>query len=44
MFTSIAQIECTLTSRLSEEFKWGYFMNWRGGVGNNMEDDLAQEV
>ncbi|XP_066930300.1 uncharacterized protein [Clytia hemisphaerica] len=31
MFTSIAQIECTLTPRLSQEFKWGFFLNWRGG-------------
>lgn len=44
MFVSIAQIECTLTPRLSEEFKWGFFVNWRGGEGNNIEDDLAQEI
>jgi len=44
MFVSIAQIECLLTPRLSEEFKWGFFVNWRGGVGNNIEDDLAQEI
>ena len=44
MFTSIAQIECTLTPRLSEEFKWGFFVNWRGGKENNLEDDLAQEI
>lgn len=44
MFVSIAQIECMLTPRLAEEFKWGFFVNWRGGVGNNVEDDLAQEI
>lgn len=44
MFVSIAQIECVLTSRLSEEFKWGFFVNWRGGAGRNVEDDLAQEI
>ena len=44
MFISIAQIECLLTPRHSEEFKWGYFVNWRGGNGNNIEDDLAQEI
>ena len=33
MFTSIAQIECLLTPRRSEEFKWGFFVNWRGGEG-----------
>lgn len=44
MFVSIAQIECMLTPRLSEEFKWGFFDNWRGGAGNNIEDDMAQEI
>lgn len=44
MFVSIAQIECLLTPRLSEEFKWGFFSNWRGGAGRNIEDDLAQEI
>ena len=44
MFLSIAQIECMLTPRLAEEFKWGFFVNWRGGIGKNMEDDLAQEI
>ena len=44
MFTSIAQIECLLTPRRSEEFKWGFFVNWRGGEGKNIEDDLAQEI
>ena len=44
MFVSISQVESLLTPRLSEEFKWGYFSNWRGGTGNNMEDDLVQEI
>lgn len=44
MFVSIAQIECLLTPRQSEEFKWGFFVNWRGGKGKNIEDDLAQEI
>jgi hypothetical protein len=44
MFTSIAQIECLLTPRRSEEFKWGFFVNWCGGEGKNIEDDLAQEI
>ena len=44
MFVSIAQMECMLTPRMSEEFKWGFFVNWRGGAGNNMEDDMAQEI
>ena len=44
MFISIAQIECMLTPRLAEEFKWGFFVNWRGGDGKNIKDDLAQEI
>jgi len=44
MFVSVAQIECLLTPQLSEQFKWGFFCNWRGGAGNNIEDDLAQEI
>ena len=44
MFVSIAQMECLLTQRMSSEFKWGYFCNWTGGVGRNVEDDLAQEL
>ena len=44
MFISIAQIECLLTPRLAEEFKWGFFVNWRGGKGKNIEDDMAQEI
>lgn len=39
MFISIAQ-----THRLAEEFKWGFFVNWRGGKGKNIEDDMAQEI
>ena len=33
MFITIAQIECLLIPRLSEEFKWGFFVNYRGGAG-----------
>ena len=44
MFVSIAQIEALLTPRLSEQFKWGFYVNWKGGEGNNIEDDLAQEI
>ena len=28
MFIGIAQIECMLTPRLTEEFKWVFFVNW----------------
>ena len=44
MFVSIAQIECLLTPRLAKQFKWGFFVKWRGGAGRNIEDDLAQEI
>ena len=44
MFVSTAQIECLLTTKLFEEFKWGFFVNYRGGAGKNIEDDLAQEI
>ena len=44
MFVSIAQMECLLIPRLSAEFKWGFFTNWRGGYGHNIEDDLVQEI
>lgn len=44
MFVSVAQIKCLFTLRLSQEFKWGFLVNWRCGVGNNTEDDLAQEI
>ena len=44
MFVSIAQFECLLTPQLAEQLKWGYFVNWRGGAGNNIEEDLAQEI
>lgn len=44
MFVSIAQIECLSTPRLSAQLKWGFFCNWTGGMGRNIEDDLAQEI
>ena len=44
MFVAIAQLECLLPPRLSEELKWSNFVNWLGGEGKNMEDDLCQEI
>lgn len=44
MFVSIAQVESLLTPRLAEQQKWSYFVNWRGGPGQNIEEDLAQEI
>ena len=44
MFVSIAQVECLLTPRLSEQFKWSHYVNWLGGEGKNIEDDLSQEI
>ena len=33
-----------LNPRLSQEFQWGFFVNWRGGAEKNIEDDLVQEI
>lgn len=43
MFVSIAQVECLLIA-LTKKFKRGFFLNWKGGEGNNIEDDLAQLI
>ena len=40
MFVSIIQIECTLTERLSQEFKWGFFSSSHGRKGHNVEGDV----
>ena len=32
------------TPCLSEQFNWVFFGNWKSVVGNNIEDDLAQEI
>lgn len=42
MFVSIAQVECLLIA-LTKKFKRSFFLNWKGGEGNNIEDDLAQQ-
>ena len=44
MFVAVSQVEALLTPQLAEEFKWGYYVNWKGGKGNNIEDDLCQEI
>ena len=44
MFNSVAQMEVMLTKKQAEEFKWGFFTNWNGGKGMNIEDDLVQEI
>ena len=44
MFHNIALCEGILPEKLTEEIKWGYFCNWKGGNGNNIENDLAQEI
>lgn len=43
MFVSIAQVEWLLIA-LTKEFKRGFFLNWNGGEGNNIEDNLAQLI
>lgn len=44
MFTSIAQVEALASEELSQRLSWGSFVNWNGGVGNNIERDKAQEI
>lgn len=44
MFVAIAQQECLLPPQLAARMKWGYFVNWNGGQGKNVETDLAQEI
>ena len=31
-------------AKASTRIQVGFFVNWRGGAGNNIEDDLAQEI
>lgn len=44
MFIAVAQVEILSAPRLSEQIKWSYYVNWAGGQGKNMEEDLAQEI
>lgn len=44
MFTSIAQVEALLSEEVAHRVTWGKFVNWTGGLGNNIEGDKAQEI
>eukprot|EP00794_Sanderia_malayensis_P016282 gene16282-17920_t len=44
MLISIIQKEVLLSEKMAEKVKWGKFVNWKGGKGNNIENDLAQEI
>ena len=44
MFLSIVQKEAFLSEREAEKQIWGKFVNWQGGLGRNIENDLAQEI
>lgn len=44
MFTSIAQVEALLSEEVAHRVTWGNFVNWTGGLGNNIEGDKAQEI
>ena len=44
MFVAVSQVEATATERMAQELKWGYFTNWRGGPGRNIEEDMTQEI
>ena len=44
MFTSIAQVEALLSEEVAHRVSFGKFVNWIGGLGNNIEGDKAQEI
>ena len=44
MFVAVSQVEVTATPRMAQELKWGYFTNWRGGAGRNIEENMTQEI
>ena len=44
MLTSVAQKELILSPRLAEVVRREPFVNWRGGAGNNMDDDTTIEI
>ena len=44
MLTAIAQKELILSPRMAEVVKREPFVNWRGGNGNNIDDDTAIEI
>ena len=44
MVTAINQKEILLSPRTAEVVKREPFVNWRGGIGNNMDDDMAIEI
>ena len=35
MLLLIIQKECMLSERMAEQLRWGKFINWKGGKGNN---------
>ena len=44
MVTAITPKEILLSPRMAEVVKREPFVNWRGGIGNNMDDDMAIEI
>ena len=44
MFSSIAQVKALLSEEVAHRVTWGKFVNWTGGLGNNIEGDKAQEI
>ena len=44
MFTSISQVQALASEELAQRLSWGSFVNWNGGIGNNIEGDKAQEI
>lgn len=44
MFISLAQTEALVSEEMAHRLKWGRFVNWHGGIGNNISVDTAQEI
>lgn len=44
MFTSISQVEALASEELAQRLSWGSFVNWNGGIGNNIEGEKVQEI
>ena len=44
MVTAITQKEILLSPRMAEVVKREPFVNWRGGIGNNMDDDMDDDM
>ena len=44
MFMAIAQIEALASEEMGHGLTWGRFITWHGGLGKDIECDMAQEM